>query len=658
MADLATLEKALRSADAAGDTAAATRFAQEIRKMQGAQTAEGKTDMQPVSEALTPTRYWGTSQTASDMLTGGLQSKLNAAGGGLIDATIGAIKGDGWNYSDNYNKHLEFQRGEQQQFEEQNPGKALFGKATGVALGVTSLPVFGQGIKGALMTGGGYGGVMGLGQDADSMTDRAYNTLKGAGTGAAIGGAGYGAGAAVGAGLTKISRAMQGVTAEAPTRAATKISQLVDEKFPNSSHVMQKQLNDLGPDAMLFDVLGEQGTAVGRNAANINPNARETIETAVLGRKAGQNQRLVSDIEAAAGVPVGNRKGVETFKKEAFDAVRPQINQAYDASRKAGEDIPLDYFKDVLDSPLGEETFKSAVSSLRNRMAVSGDKAGGNLAVIDEMKKILDSKAEMARRSGDMATADVAGTMAKHLRGQMDSLLDNGEYALARGLRKQAYKAEEAFDVGESLAGGRVPFDTLAAAKKVDPSVGANMAKAYAAKQAENLLNKGSTEGALNSLSTPLGKEAYTLALKGNAPTVDKALSREKSFNKIAKALTGNSTTARQLAEMGATGVGTAATTLAMGYDATTGGIAGILGALLRKGGPAIAKKLATSSQREAAPLIAEMLAGKNLPPAQQVLPPAVLERLTKADRGKLIKALLPSYQQYQNTKPQMNEAR
>ena len=120
---------------------------------------------QPQQSAAPDPDYWSSGATAMDTFTGGLQSKLNAAGGGLIDATIGAIQGDGWNYSDNYNKHLQNQRGQQAVYEANHPVKAAIGQGAGMGLAVMALPGFGQGMKGAIGTGAGYGAFMGAGSD-------------------------------------------------------------------------------------------------------------------------------------------------------------------------------------------------------------------------------------------------------------------------------------------------------------------------------------------------------------------------------------------------------------------------------------------------------------------------------------------------------------
>ena len=116
---------------------------------------------------------WSMGNEAMDFMTQGLSSKMNAAGGSLIDSTIGAIKGDGFNYSDNYNKHLQFQREMQSDYGEKNPARAGVGKAAGLGLSVVAAPVIGSGLKGAAATGAAYGSLFGAGQDADSISERA-----------------------------------------------------------------------------------------------------------------------------------------------------------------------------------------------------------------------------------------------------------------------------------------------------------------------------------------------------------------------------------------------------------------------------------------------------------------------------------------------------
>lgn len=174
MATLEQLETALRNADKAGDANAAKIFAAEILK-----TRQGD-----------PGR-WGMFPEAMDTVTMGGMSKLNAAGGGLIDATVGAVQGEGFNYSDAYNKQLAQQRADQTAYQTQNPVKSMGGKAAGLALGVGALPAAGVGLAGSVGTGAIYGGAGGALQDANSFQERATNAAIGGGIGVGMGAAAY-----------------------------------------------------------------------------------------------------------------------------------------------------------------------------------------------------------------------------------------------------------------------------------------------------------------------------------------------------------------------------------------------------------------------------------------------------------------------------------
>lgn len=582
---------------------------------------------------------WGIPEQAMDTLTMGLQSKLNAAGVGLIDATLGAIQGDGWNYSDAYNRHLQEQRENQGAYQRNNPIKSAIGTGAGVALGVARLPMFGKGVKGAAATGSGYGATGGAAQDADTLKERGLNTLLGSGLGGLIGAGGYYGGGLLAKVAEKVGKVVSTINAPPEVKAASQIYEAAQREAKKTGVDLNQRLSLLGGDALNVDVLGRRGTALGRGAANISPEARETMESGLLARKSGQNARLVEDIEKAAGIPAGNRLSPDDMKKKFLDSLRPAINRAYDRARSAGSDMDLEPLAEILDSPMGSAAFDRAFKNVSNRMATSGDKAGGNLAVLDQMKRELDSMASAAFRAGENADGAIAADMAKALRTKMDDLLQGPEYLDARSLRAQAYEGEEAFDIGGELAKPRVPFETLAKAKKVKPEYAANVRQAYAAEKAESLLNRGSTEGAMNELNTPMGRESLLAALGPNSQGVIKALDREKLFNSAARELTGNSTTARQLAEMAGTGVGTASAGMLLGYDPTTSGIAGGIAALGRKAIPTIAARLVSENQRKVAPFLAEILMSRGLP-TNKPIPPGFLERFVTGGDQKLAKTL------------------
>ena len=613
-----------------------------------------KPEYPPAVEGGRPTspHDWDAGQEALDFASGGLTTKASAGLVGLLDSGLDYSQGGGWNYSDNYNKALSTFRENQRLYNEENPVRSVVGKGAGLGLAVTQLPVFGSGYTGAAGTGAAYGALMGAGQDADSLPERAQNAVVGGLTGGGIGAAGYGLGSLAAAGANKVSRAWQAFNADPQTRAAMQIRGLADDA--GGQQAVTQAVDALGPDAMIVDALGERGLAVGRQSANISPSARETLEAALLGRKAGQNARVVSDMERLSGLPVGNRKNVDTLKREAYDAVKPQINAAYREARKAGAEIDFKEFDNIITTPIGRKAFQQALENVTSRAARNPD-AGGNLAVLDETKRLLDGYAKQGYAQKDPMASEYADAAAA-LRNRLDELLSGDEYAVARSLRQKAFRADDAFDLGDELGSSRVGLDVPGRVAKVDPENRSKVAQAYTARKADTLLNRGSTDGALNELSTPMGREAADAALGKGA--LKKTVDREKAFNQTVKALTGNSTTARQMVEMGLTGLGTGSAMSLLTGDPWSGGAAGIMAALTRKGAPALAKKLATDSQKSAAPVIAEMLTRRGLPPELQKLAPGTLEKLAKAGDDKLVKALLLIAADQQKAQPKQAGAR
>jgi hypothetical protein len=319
--------------------------------------------------------------------------------------------------------------------------------------------------------------------------------------------------------------------------------------------------------------------------------------------------------------------------------------------------MPLQFFDDVLSTSQGQQVLKEAEAAVRARARLRGAPDDvSNLAIVDEMKKIFDSKATSAFASGDRAAGGLWRDFAASLRTRADALMDMAEtpiYAGARNAARYSNQAQEAVKLGAELGGPRVPVNLPGRVDGVDLGNRQRVAQGYAAKKTDTLLNRNNTEGAVNEFYTPQGKKAADAALGPGA--LDKTLAREKAFNQTVKALTGNSTTARQLVEMG---LGTGAAATLVSGDAMTGGIAGILGALARKGAPAIARKITSDAQQKTAPLIAQALLARDLPAQAMNMAPGMLERLSRADRDKLTKMLLLLTEQAQRPTPQPSASR
>ena len=144
-----------------------------------------------------------------------------------------------------------------------------------------------------VLEGLGYGGAMAVGQDADIGT--------GLGLGAGGGVAGGLLGKLVTAGGARLGQAFQTYAREPSEKARQRLFVLA-RNVGITPDTLTEAIRQYGPEGMAIDVLGKAGQGAGRAAANVSPAARETLETSLAGRKAGQNERLAGDVQRAAGL--------------------------------------------------------------------------------------------------------------------------------------------------------------------------------------------------------------------------------------------------------------------------------------------------------------------------------------------------------------------
>ena len=481
---------------------------------------------------------------------------------------------------------------------------------------------------------------VGAGARAIGMTgklaDIGVNAVGGAGIGAADalghGGdvtSGAGVGALAGAGGGLVGQALGGIgnmvsRARLPPeqKAAAKIYDML-QKSGNDPAALQKMVTDLGPEAMVVDALGKHGTALGRASANIDPAARETLSSAMLGRSEGQNQRLADTIFEAAGLPAGSRVSADKIKEMLSASAQPGINAAYHAAEQAGAVLDWSKLTQIMRAPAVKSAYGSAMKSIRNLEAADGNPATFNNALsrLDLAKQKIDDMAGSAFSSGEPQKGREMSIVAKGLRGKIDEAMGSSEYADARRLAGTNFKSLDAVDAGAAMAMPNARNDVIAAGKAAQAENAGNVAQGYAAQQAENLLGKRSMAGTVNGLMTPMARESYQAALgaKG-AAKVDNALKSERAFNASKNDLTGNSTTAQQLRDMlsggVATGLAGAGVAYQSGQDMWSSGALGALAGALRKGVPAGIKKMTEKNAMAIAPHIAEMLTRRVLPNA------------------------------------------
>ena len=401
------------------------------------------------------------------------------------------------------------------------------------------------------------------------------------------------------------------------TRAAAKLHQAAKDAGVTPESIAAK-LDTLGSEGMLADVLGEPGRALARSTANVNPTAREILENASTDRMAGQPDRLIDSLLAAGGLD--QPRTLEELQEAARKSAQPAISKAYEEARSLGYDISPNIIKDLLQSHIVKGAHDDGLKLARARMISETAKRGivdgdilkngpSNLAILDETKRSLDALATPDLGKAKTNTQAIAGTMAKTLRDRIDTFMP--EYGGARDLAQQLYRQQNAIALGASGAKPYVPANFARQAEALNPAHKPDLAKGYAAGTIDRIANRRTTPGVVDALfGSKRQKDAMNASLGAKAPNVQKQLDAERTFAQTHRALTGNSSTARQLADMAAGG----GLGLAFGGSPISMG-AGALGALaLRKVGGGAIRKMSAKRQASTAPRIAELLKGRHLP--------------------------------------------
>jgi len=386
----------------------------------------------------------------------------------------------------------------------------------------------------------------------------------------------------------------------------------------------QRKLAELGPDGFIADVLGKRGQSLARSSANLSPDARTLLEEASTQRMGGQTDRLLAALQGAAGTPVG--KTVDEVVENISKASRPAINQAYNAAKAAGYDMPRTPFDQILSSPKVMSAIKQAEKEIADRVAVYGPEEASQLAVYDAAKKILD---RMGWKEGD----DVAKALAAKLRQTVDQNLPEykGARALAEGIKKQ----QEAVMFGAEGAQRTIPNDFI---KRVTASqYPTSVSQGYALAQMERIANNKTGQNALDMLTgTKAGRDALVAALGPRSKNVTNQVSAERAFLDFDRGLKGGSTTARQLAELGFVG-GTAGAGYMTGFDPMQAGSIAGAAVLAKRGGSKLMEAIAKKNEAAVAPEVARRLIERSLPE----LVDAEGKAISETARRRLVEALM-----------------
>lgn len=546
-----------------------------------------------------------------------------------------------------YERERDVGRAVRRQAEEEHPNAFLAGQVGGGVATTLAGPV--RAAAGAATVGGRMaagakqgaviGGLYGFGS-GEGLQDSLEHGAIGAGTGAVIGGAvspvvdvaRWGAGKIGDAGrsiyTTIRSEANPSyVDREAGRRIAVARNSDIEAGHMPSADVIAAAEHG-GVPLNPANTAGERTLALARSAANQSPEARAALTEVANDSFAGQSQRtarLIKDMTGGA-----NAAGdLETLQNAARGGNRVAYGRAYaegssglwspELERLAGSDAVSKAMQAAAKSA-GDEAIVSGHGAMNPRITFTPDgrmqfnrgptgmPTYPDLQYWDLVRRELSDAAQRAGRGTSEARR--LNNFATAMNAELDHLVPS--YAQARAGAAAAFGARDALEAGQKFVGAKGQNATYGGAiAKMNPAEKELLARGFASELSDRILELKDSQNILKQafVTSPASKQRIVMALgQQRADQLEVHLRAETMADRLREAL-GNSSTARQLAEMGLAGAGSAV----LGHGAMSGELdkKDILGAVLLFGA-AYGKHRVAAAESTVARRIGEMLASND----------------------------------------------
>jgi hypothetical protein len=486
-----------------------------------------------------------------------------------------------------YDEAVKRERGLNKAAEEQHPIASTLGNIGGAVIlpigaGAGAATLGGRVAAGA-GTGAILGGAAGAGEGQGAV-DTAAKTLTGAAAGGALGGAapavieGVVRGArAVAQPIANTVRGIRDPDSEAARRVVSALERDIQADPAAASRLTPGEfaasVQNGGP-ATLMDIGGDTTRALARSAANTSPEGRAALNRTINDRFEGQGNRINDWLRQTFHYPDA------AAQQEAIDQVQRTVNRGnYARAMQQGDrEIFSPELDRLMGSPAVVEAMRKASVSGKDRAITQGFGAmrqgvvvengtvrftrgpnGAptypNLAFWDATKKELDDAANAAARSGRNGEAQVLGDLARTLRTELDREVPS--YQQARAGAARFFDAENALEAGQNFVGKNM---TAAEARRslaqMSPQERQLFQDGFVSRFMEQINQIGDRRSVLNKIAeSPAAREKLNVALgPQRAQELEAGLRVEGVMDLARNAVQGNSTTARQLAELGLAG--------------------------------------------------------------------------------------------------------
>lgn len=421
--------------------------------------------------------------------------------------------------------------------------------------------------------GAGYGALYGAGEGS-GLEDRVSKATAGALFGGALGAAAppviEGALQVGKAALNPAINAVRGAVNsdnEAARRVVGAISRDIQADSSAARRLTPNEFADSAKDggpATILDIGGETTRALARSAANTSPEGRGLLTRTIEDRFSSQGQRVGSWLKSNFNYPNAHAQQ-EALETAAKAVNRPAYSKAYMDGSKA--ELWDEELQQLSQAPELQAAIRIATPQLKNWAVADGMPSPRGALEIVNGKTVLRKTAngnelmpnlqmwDYVKRALDQMGTPTAQAFSKALRGKLDSLVPS--YAKARAGAAQFFGAENALEAGQNFVTATMQnTEAKAALAKMAPSERKLFQDGFVSKFIDSLGETRDRRNILNQIAhSPAARERLNMVLGSQKAAELEATLRVEGIIDLSRgSVTGNSTTARQLAELGFAG--------------------------------------------------------------------------------------------------------
>lgn len=472
--------------------------------------------------------------------------------------------------------------------ETQHPWAYGGGELAGTVGSMAALPISGgAGLAGRAVQGAKLGAVSGAlsgaGETEGGLTDRLEGAAKGAGEGliggalsapiaSAVEGVGKVAYDALGKPIVSTVRGLYNPEGEAARRVVGGIERDITAGNAGLAPSEYMAAKAAGEPVALTDMGGPTTQALARSAANTSPEARGALEQMTQERFYSQNERASDLIRGLVATPANANATRDALQAAAKRANQPFYAQAY----QDGQSIPLHGgYQQLLEAPAVRDAVRQATVTGANKAAAAGFKPVRNpftfdasgtpsltnpnvtpsLQFWDQVKQNMDDKIGTLLRGGEKKAAGDIIALKNNLVSNLDQ--DVPSYARARGVAANFFGADDALEAGEKAVNWRGdPAILQKQMAKMSQAERDLFREGYASSWADKVRAMADNRDVTKAIyQSPQARQvAQTVFGPNGTSQMEAFLHRERIMNFARNAVSGNSSTARQLIEAGLAG--------------------------------------------------------------------------------------------------------